>query len=251
MIIELAKRDFKTQYTGSLLGVIWVYLQPLLYILVIYAVFSFGFRSRPATNDAPYSVWLISGMIPWLFFSANLSTGATIINQYSFLVKKINFSLSILPIVKLLSTLVPHVVFIFITALVAMYNGIYPDIYFLQIGYYIFAMCILLTGINWLTSSANVFIPDVAKFVSLVVQFGFWLTPIFWNKDQLPERYQWIITLNPMSYIVNGYRDSIINKTGFWERPDDTIVFWLICIFFCLAGATAFKRLKPHFAEVI
>ena len=251
VIIELARRDFKSQYASSLLGVVWVYLQPLLFIAVIYAVFSFGFRARPVTDDIPYSVWLVSGMVAWLFFAANLSSCSNIVNQYSFLVKKVDFSLGVLPLVKLLSNYVPHFVFVCITMLIAIYNGLYPGLYALQLLYYLFAMSMLLLGINWLTSSTNVFIPDVSKFVALVVQFGFWMTPIFWNKDQLPADYHWIIDLNPMSYIVNGYRDSLIYNIGFWERPVESAYFWTICITLGVLGAVVFKHLKPHFAEVI
>lgn len=251
VIIELAKRDFKSQYASSLLGIVWVYLQPLLFIVVIYSVFSYGFRTKPVTDDTPYSVWLISGMIAWLFFASNLSSCSNIINQYSFLVKKVNFSLSVLPLVKLLSTYIPHISFIFITILIAIYNEVYPSLYALQIFYYLFAMSTLLIGINWLTSSTNVFIPDVSKLVTLIVQFGFWLTPIFWNKDQIPVDYHWVINLNPMAYIVNGYRDSLINNIGFWDRPTETAYFWITCLTLCVLGATVFKHLKPHFAEVI
>lgn len=251
IIIELAKRDFKSQYASSLLGIIWVYLQPLVFIVVIYLVFSIGFRVKPSTDDVPYSVWLISGMIGWLFFSTNLSSGPGIINQYSYMVKKVDFRLSILPLVKLLSTLIPHIVFICISILIAAYNGFYPSFFTLQIFYYLFAMSSLILGINWLTSSANVFIPDVSKVIALVVQFGLWLTPIFWSKEQVPGNYHWMIDLNPMTYIVSGYRDSLIHKIGFWEKPIETVYFWLICLTLCALGAIVFKRLRPHFAEVI
>ncbi len=251
ILLELAKRDFKRQYTSTFLGVLWLYIQPLMFIGVIYTVFSLGFRVSPADSNVPFSVWLISGMIAWQFFANNILAGSEIVKQYAFLVKKVDFSLSILPLVKLLSTYIPHAVFILLAIVITLYNGIRPSLYILQVAYYLIAMSLLLTGINWLTSSTNLFIPDVSKLVALLTQFGFWLTPIFWNHQNVPERFHWIINLNPMTYIVNGYRDSLIYQVGFWDKPVETIYFWAVCIFFCLVGAIVFKRLRPHFAEVV
>lgn len=250
IIYDLAKRDYQSQYTGSLLGFLWVYIQPLVFIFVIYIIFTYGFTSRPS-NDVPYGAWLISGMVAWQFFSSNFSSGVNSIKQHSYLVKKVNFQLNILPLVKILSAFIPHLVLIVACIAVAKMSNIEISLFMLQLIYYMFAMVVLLMGLNWLTSATNMFVPDVAKIVSIFVQFGFWLTPIFWNADKIPERFRWLLNLNPMHYIVNGYRDSIINHIGFWEKPKETLIFWFICIMFCIVGAIAFKRLRPHFAEVV
>jgi lipopolysaccharide transport system permease protein/teichoic acid transport system permease protein len=173
------------------------------------------------------------------------------VTQYSFLVKKIDFNLSILPIVKVLSGLPPHLTFVVIAIGLAAFNGIYPSLYTFQLTYYFSAMCILVMSVGWLTSSINLFIPDVAKIVQLIVQFGFWLTPVFWDVSQVPEKYHWIINANPMFYVVNGYRDSIIYNIGFWEHPEETLYFWSVTLVLCLLGARVYSRLRPHFAEVI
>ena len=251
ILYELAKRDFQKQYTGSYLGFVWVYLQPLLFISVLYAVFTFGFRTSHIDNGIPFAVHLISGMIAWFYIAENLNAGASVIKQHSFLLKKVDFRLSLLPIVKLISSSVPHLFFIFVAVVIAMLNGIYPTLYFIQIVYYYFASVSLLLGIGWLTSSTNIFVPDVSKVVSVIVTFGFWLTPIFWDISKIPEKYQWIIKLNPATYIVQGYRDSIINQVGFWEKPFQTLYFWLLTATMLWIGITIFKKLRPHFAEVI
>jgi lipopolysaccharide transport system permease protein/teichoic acid transport system permease protein len=251
VIVDLAKRDLKVQHAGALLGPVWIYLQPLLFTLVIYIVFTIGFRSRPLSDSVPHSVWLLSGMVSWLFFSSYLSVCAGLVTQYSFLVKKIDFNLSILPIVKVLSGLPPHLTFVVIAIGLAAFNGIYPSLYTFQLTYYFSAMCILVMSVGWLTSSINLFIPDVAKIVQLIVQFGFWLTPVFWDVSQVPEKYHWIINANPMFYVVNGYRDSIIYNIGFWEHPEETLYFWSVTLVLCLLGARVYSRLRPHFAEVI
>ncbi len=251
ILYELAKRDFQRQYMGSYLGFVWVYLQPLLFIGVLYSVFTFGFKSGSSTHGVPFSVYLISGMIAWFYLAENLNAGATIIKQHVFLVKKVDFRLSMLPLVKLMSSAIPHFFFIFIALFIASINGIYPTLYVLQIIYYFIAMVIMLLGINWLTSSTNIFVPDIAKLISVVVTFGFWLTPIFWDLAKVPEQYQWIVKLNPAVYIIEGYRDSIINHVWFWEKPYDTLYFWTFTGIMLWFGIKVFKKLRPHFAEVV
>lgn len=251
ILYELAKRDFQQQYMGSYLGFVWVYLQPLLFITVLYLVFTFGLKPGSSSDGVPFAVYLISGMIAWFYIVANLNAGANVIRQHSFLLKKVDFRLSMLPVVKLLSSSIPHMFFIAIAMLVALLNGIYPTLYILQVLYYFTAMVTLLLGINWLTSSTNIFIPDVSKIVSVIVTFGFWLTPIFWNISKIPEQYQWIIKLNPANYIVQGYRDSIITHIGFWEKPFETLYFWSVTGITLWVGITVFKKLRPHFAEVV
>lgn len=249
-IFELAKRDFQIQYKGSYLGIFWTYVQPFLFIMLIWSVLTFGFKMQSVENRY-HTFWLIIGMIPWLFFSEVFSSTSSVVQQFSFLIKKVDFSLGILPIVKILSLLVTHFVFVLIAVIVGIFSGIYPSFLSLQILYYTFSMCILLLGLGWFTSSTSLFIKDVNNIVTLLVQFGFWLTPIFWNIDMIPKDYHWIIKLNPVYYIISGYRDSFIYNIPFWNKPVELIYFWAIVLMILTVGAVVFRRLRPHFAEVI
>ncbi len=251
LLIELAKRDFQQQYMGSYLGFVWIYLQPLLFVSIIYMIFSFGLKSSNSITNVPFVVYLIIGIIPWFYISGNLTTNTRVIQQHSFLLKKVDFRLSILPIVNLISSFPAHLFLIIVSIIIAAINNIYPSVYIFQLIYYFIAMNSLLLGIGWLTSSSQLFISDISKLISLVVTFGFWLTPIFWNIDKIPQQYKWIINLNPFAYIVNGYRDSIYLNIGFWEKPYETLYFWIITLSFIFIGITVFKKLRPHFAEVV
>jgi len=252
LLFELAKRDFQKQYMGSYLGFIWVYLQPLLFISVLYFIFTTGLKSGGKTiNGVPFVVYLIVGMIPWFYIAGNLGAMTNVISQNSFLLKKVDFRLSLLPIVKLMSSFIPHLFFVFIAFIVAYINNIHLSIYAIQLFYYYFCMVALLVGIGWITSSTKIFVPDVSNIVSLIVTFGFWLTPIFWSIDKIPQKYQWVFNLNPAVYIVDGYRDSIVNHKWFWEKPYETLYFWIFTMVILLLGITIFKRLRPHFAEVV
>ncbi len=249
IIYELVKRDLQQQYMGSYLGVVWLFLQPLLFITILYMVFTLGFRAG-ASGDMPFSIYLVIGMVAWLHFAANFSANTGAISSYSFLVKKIDFRLSILPIVKMGSSLIPHIFLVIVAIVMAWYQGYPPTIYTLQVIYYLLAMSTLLLGLGWMTSSTSIFIKDVTKIVAIFVQFGFWLTPIFWNISVVPERYRWLVELNPMYYVITGYRDSIISHVPFWERGN-TIYFWLFTSICLYLGISVYRRLRPHFAEVV
>lgn len=251
LIFELAKRDYQQMNQGSYLGFIWNYLQPLLFITVLYAVFTLGFRQGLNQEDLPFSLYLLSGMICWLYFSSNLSAITSVIRSYSFLVKKVDFRLSVLPIVKLISSLLPHLVLLGLLLVISSLNGYSMGMHSLQFIYYYFCMAMLLIGLGWITSSASLFIKDINNIVGVVTQFGMWLTPIFWSLSMIPQQYHWLIKLNPVYYLVTGYRDSITGAQYFWERTTDLLIFWSITFCFLILGTIVYRKLKPHFAEVI
>ena len=108
-----------------------------------------------------------------------------------------------------------------------------------------------LLGIGWLTSSTSIFVKDIGNLVGVLVQFGFWLTPVFWNVSMIPEKYRWLVELNPANYIISGYRDSLVSQVAFWDKPIVTLYYWTVTSLFLLAGISVFRKLKPHFAEVV
>ncbi|WP_289356578.1 ABC transporter permease [Paenibacillus sp. S-12] len=250
IIMELSRKDFKSRYLGSYLGMFWAFFQPMFLVLVYWFVFQVGFRSNPI-EDIPFILWLLAGIVPWFFFSDSLASATTSIEQNSFLVKKVVFNVHFLPIVKIISALKVHFVFILLMLIVFYSYGEPFDLHQLQIFYYSGALILFLTGLSWVVSSLNVFIKDIGQIVSVVLQFGFWLTPIFWSFDLLPEKWQWVFKFNPMYYVVAGYRDSLINKVWFWHHYNLTALFWVVTLFLLFVGAKLFKKLSPHFSDVL
>ena len=131
--------------------------------------------------------------------------------------------------------------------------GFLPDLYTLQIVYYSFAMFVLVMALTYVTCAIVVFFKDLSQIINIILQVGVWMTPIMWNIDtmELSPVLLTIFKLNPMYYIVAGYRDALINKVWFWERPEITMYFWLLTIVILGLGAVIFKRLKVHFADVL
>ncbi len=250
LLWSLIKNDFKQKYVGNFLGIFWAFIQPTVTVLIFWFVFQVGFKSKPV-GDFPFILWLMAGMFPWFYFAEALSNSTNSILQNSFLVKKIVFRVSLLPLIPLFSSLIVHLFFIVFMFLMFIYYGFNPNIYWLQIIYYLFAVSVLLLGISLITSSVVVFFKDMGQIVAMLIQFGFWLTPIFWSISTVPQKYHWIIKLNPLVYIIDGYRDSMINHKWFWEHPFATIYFWVFSLTILAIGAITFKKLKPHFADVL
>lgn len=250
MLWQMTKQDFRQRYLGSYLGILWAFIQPAISVLIFWFVFQVGFKSMPVDNF-PFILWLICGMFPWFFLSDAVSNASNAIVESSYLVKKVVFRVELLPIVKIMSALIVHVFFIVVLfAMFAAYG--YPvRIFNLQFLYYSFAMICLVLGVSWLTSALSVFLRDVGQVVAMLLQFGFWGTPIFWSFKLIPPQYHFWLQLNPAYYIVEGYRQSFIYHEWFWEHPHLTLYFWVVTAAFMLIGAILFKKLRPHFADVL
>lgn len=257
LVFNLAKNDFKTKFAGSYLGIVWAFVQPIITVLVYWFVFEKGLKAGGINMKAgitvPYVLWLVAGLVPWFFFQDALNGATNALIEYSYLVKKVVFKISILPIVKIISAIFVHLFFVGFT--IVLYAGYkyYPDIYMLQMLYYSLCMLILILGLSYMTSAIVIFFRDLTQVINIVLQVGIWVTPIMWNIDtmELSPFLVMIFKINPMYYIVLGYRDALITKVWFWEHPELTAYFWIVTIFTFGVGSTIFKRLKVHFADVL
>ena len=250
LIFSLAKNDFKTKYAGSYFGTVWAFVQPVCTILVFWFVFEIGFRSAPM-QDVPFALWLSCGLIPWFFFSDAWNSATNAFMEYSYLVKKVVFKISVLPVVKILSTLFVHC--FFIVFLLILFSGykLYPTIAAVQIFYYMLCSCALVIALSFITASIVVFFKDLGQIISIILQFGMWLTPIMWSIDIMPSRFLGIIKMNPMYYIVDGYRNAMIYGQPLFYDVKLTIYFWVVTIALFVIGIVLFRKLRPHFADVL
>lgn len=252
LVLSLAKNDFKTKYAGSYLGIVWAFIQPIVTILVYWFVYSVGLKAG-TVSDYPFVLYLVSGIIPWFFFQDALNGGTNALIEYNYLVKKVVFKISILPIVKIISALFVHVFFVAFALLLCACYGYTPSLYTLQIIYYSVCTFLFVLGLVYATSAIVIFFRDLAQIIGIFLQVGVWLTPIMWDIDMLSS-HPWLIKLfklNPMYYVVTGYRDSMLGHVGIWNHVSWTIYFWVVTILLFGLGSVIFKRLKPHFADVL
>lgn len=251
LIYELAKSDFKKRFVGSYFGVFWMFMQPIVTIIIYFAVFQMGFKASPPLGiDAPYVLWLIPGIIPWFFINEAIGAATNALYDYNYLVKKVVFKISILPLIKIVSCLFLHVIFIYIMICVFLGYGYTPSINWIQLVYYSFCAFMLVLGISFATSAINVFFKDMGQIVNICLQFGMWLAPIMWPYTMAGD-FVWIVKLNPVFYIVEGYRDAFLNNIWFFNKPSMSLYFWGFTLAVFTLGVLIFQKLKAHFSDVL
>lgn len=255
LIWRLAKNDFRKRYAGSYLGTVWAMVPPIVTVLMYWFVFDRIFGSGPQRTagglDVPYVLFLTAGLVPWFFFSDAVPGGMTSLLEYNYLVKKVVFKVSVLPIIKITAAMFVHVGFTAVLLLIAVFYGYTPTVYTLQLLYYTFCEYVFILGLTYATCSVVVFFRDLQQIVGIILQVGIWATPILWNLHTMPDRVKTLVKINPMTYIVEGYRMSVYGNEWFWEHFYSSTYFWLITALIFVISSLIFKRLKPMFADVM
>ncbi|MCD7726217.1 MAG: ABC transporter permease [Clostridiales bacterium] len=255
LIWKLAKNDFKKRYAGSYLGIVWAMAQPVVTVLMYWIVFDkvFDTRSQLVASgiEVPYVLYLTAGLVPWFYFSEAITQGTMALVEYNYLVKKVVFNISILPIIKVIAATFIHVFFVAVLLLVSIGYGYYPSVYTLQLIYYSFCMFLLVLGMSYLTCALVVFIRDLQQIINIALQIGMWATPILWSIDMLTDNMKTLFKLNPLVYIVNGYRSAIYEKVWFWEHFYSSTYFWIFTISLFCIGTLIFRKMRVHFADVL
>ena len=255
LIRRLAVNDFRKRYAGSYMGVIWAFVQPVVTVIMYWIVFDLVFHTRQQMvaggMDIPYVLFLTTGLAPWFFFSEALTSGTNSLIEYNYLVKKVVFKISILPLIKVIAALFVHLVFIVVMLVVALCYGVYPTLYLAQLPYFTLCAFILVLSLCYTTCAVQVFFRDLSHLISILLQLFMWATPVLWDVNMVPMEYQWIVKLNPVVYIVNGYRMSRYGEEWFFEHFFTSTYFWLVTAALFVFGSLVFKRTKIHFADVL
>ncbi len=250
LIWQLTKRGFSQKYKRSKLGFLWSIIEPLLFMLVLYVVFGIGLRGGSNMN-IPYICYLITGLASINFFTETFIKGTVAVYGYSYLLKKVTFRMSILPVVVVLVGLLEHLIFLIIVSVVLFLNHVYINIYWIQIFYYMLSLSFFLLGLTWFTSSVGVFFPDLQQIVSVINKMIFYFSPVFWTIDVLPISLQKYLMFNPLYYIISGYRDSFFYKIPIGSNMSQLIYFWGCTFTSLIIGAFFFKKLRPQFSDYI
>lgn len=255
LIWKLSKNDFKKRYAGSYLGAVWALVQPVVTVVMYYIVFDkimgnngTGLRD---SGQVPFVLFLTAGLVPWFYFSEAWTNATNAFREYDYLVKKVVFKISILPIIKAIAATFIHAFFILVLLIVAAIYGYYPTVYTLQLLYYSFCLFVFVLALSYTTCSVAVLFKDMTQIINIILQVGIWATPIMWNLDGLSDEWKMIFKLNPLVYIVNGYRDAIYGGQWFFQDFFSTMYFYVSTALLFGVGALIFKRLKIHFADVL
>ena len=237
------KKEIRGKYKGSFLGVLWSFVNPLLQVAVYAIVFPYIMRIQ--TDN--YLIYLIIGIIPWTFFTTVINQGMITVRMNAGIIKKVYFPREILPISIVTSELVNFFISTIIILAFVLAYGMGFTWYIVFYPLILIVQYVLLIGISLLVSSLTVYFRDLQHFIGILLQLLFYATPIVYGMDIIPVSFQWILKLNPMSYIIDGYRSIF-----YYQRMPDLFglgIVFAISIVLCIVGYFIFNKLQKRFAE--
>ncbi len=251
LLLQLVRRDFQQRYIGSVAGWLWGLIHPVVLLLSYTFVFSVCLHQKPGPGQVTqnYPLFLFAGMLPWLLFSETVMRSSASLLEQANLITKTVFPAEIVPVAIFLSSLVSHLM---ATAMVVagaalVLNRFSPTLIFLPI--FVVLLGLFAIGIGWIASSLQVYLRDTAQVLTVGLTFWFWVTPIFINEDTFPRNLRFLITANPLAYIVRAYREMLLG----YHLPSlgDLGATTLYAVGTFLVGGLFFRYMKRGFADVL
>jgi ABC-type polysaccharide/polyol phosphate export permease len=243
LVRALVGRELKARYRGSVLGFLWTFLNPLMLLLVYALVFSVYMRVEMDN----YTVFMFTGLLPWIFFSQSLNSGASSVTAGRSLVTKVQFPMQVLPAVQVIANFVNYL--LSLPVLVA-----FLLIFKLPLSLPLLAFP-LVAGLHlmftygcalWL-ASANVFLRDVQHLMNSLTTLWFFLTPILYPPSFVPPEFNWVLKLNPATYFITAYHDMFF--WGRWPSWQNLAVMAGLGLVMLITATAYFRSRSDYFAE--
>ena len=250
-LFRLANYELKKQNTETVFGFLWNFFNPALQIFVYWFVFAIGLNTSAPQGGYPYIIWMIVGIMPWLYISAALMTTMTSIISYGGVLKRMSFPMAIVPVKSVCAALINHGWTMLVVVGVIFASGYKVSSYWPQTFYFTFCSVVFLVGYALLSSAVNVVFRDFQKLMSSVIRLLFYLTPVVWVQERLPENLKFVLKLNPFAYIVDGYRDSLLygrNLAWHWKQG---VYFWILTLLLFAAGCSIHMKFRKKFIDLI
>jgi lipopolysaccharide transport system permease protein len=251
LILSLARRELAARYKGSVLGVVWAILTPIVMIAIFTFIFAGIFKAKFGIDHShwDYALYLFCGLLPWNAFQESLSLSANAIVNSANLVKRVVFPLETLPVSQTLAALANQMfgTAALLLAIVIIRHELHWTTLYLPL--LLIPQLLLTLGGAWLLASLGVFIRDIAQGVSLVLMAWMYLTPIIYPETILPEAYRPIVNLNPFTPLIRSYRRIMLDGSG----PDwlGLAYFSVFAVVVFVLGYWWFARTRKNFADVV
>ena len=236
-------KEIRGKYKGSILGVLWSFLNPLLMVAVYAIVFPYLMRM---TQDN-YLVFLITGVIPWVFFTTVVTTGCNCVWINGGIIKKVYFPRSILPISVVVAALINFLISCVIILIFVFFSGIGFSLNILWLPLIALIQSLLSLGILLILSAINVYVKDVEYLVQFIMNLAFYATPIIYNVSMFPVQFRWVLYLNPMAHLVDAYRAIFYYKT--MPNFESLGLVGAVSLVVLILGYLVFSKLEKGFAE--
>ncbi|NUW73834.1 ABC transporter permease [Vibrio mediterranei] len=250
-IVSSIKTDYKTRYARSRLGLLWAVLQPLAMVLVYAFILSNILTAKlpGVVTQYAYPIYILSGIVAWTLFSEIVNRILTVFIDNASLIKKMSFPKIALPIVVTGSSLVNYVLFLVLAFSVFFILGHHAYRYLYWLPALTTILLLFSIGFGLLFGLLNVFIRDVGQIVTILLQFWFWFTPIVYMISIIPHQYQYVIYLNPLTGIIQGYQDVLLYD----RSPNLSMLLYpsiLSVLLFSLA-IYVYKKASKEMADVL
>lgn len=251
-IFKLAKADLVKTYRGAALGWAWAIIKPAVTIFVYWFAFQIGLRAGRDVNGFPFFLWLIAGVVPWFYMSDMITGGTEAVRKYSYLVTKMKFPVSTIPTFVSISKFMVHIVLLIIVILIFVGMGYFPDLYILQLPFYMILNFIFFTIFSLFSSILASMSKDFANLVKSLVTAIFWLSGIIYNINTINTPWlKKLLMINPVTFLVEGYRNCFIHQTWFWEQPKRLMYFGIILLILIIFAIWTYKRLRKEIPDVL
>ncbi|MGN0712678.1 MAG: ABC transporter permease [Anaerovoracaceae bacterium] len=250
-LVQLAKADMKKAY-GGVLGMGWAIIRPAILIFVFWFAFSVGLRKGGDVEGYPFFLWLIAGMIPWFYMRDMITGGAGSIRRYKYLVTKIKFPVSTIPTFVSMGNLATHAGLVVLMIGIFLLFGYRPTIYYLQIPLYMILMFLFFTAWGLFSGVLSSISRDFLNLVKSLTQALFWMSGILYDANGIDQ--QWIrniLLFNPVTIVVNGYRNALIYHKWFWEDWQQLVNFAIVYAVMLLLAVWVYRKLKKDIPDVL
>jgi lipopolysaccharide transport system permease protein len=251
LIIQLARRELAARYKGSAGGILWAVLTPLVMIGIFTFVFAkiFGARFGARGSAWEFALYLFCGLLPWTAFSESVQTSTQTIVSHANLVKRVVFPLELLPVSHVIASFMNQMfgTVALLIAVLIIQGKLHLSILWLPVV--VVPQILATLGAAWLVASLGVYIRDMVQAMSLILMAWLYLTPIIYPESVVPERYGWLLNLNPFTPLVRSYRQIMLEgRAPDWQGLAYFTVFALVAFLF---GYWWFARTRRGFADVI
>lgn len=250
-IFCIARYELLAEMRDSKFGIFWNFASPAIQVLTYWLVFGIG-MSRGQQQGVDYMPWVVVGFAAWWFISPCITQGCSAIFSKTNVITKMKFPVSILPATICAKELFNHLCMLIISIIVLFAYGYYPTIYWLGVLYYVFCAFALVEALALITSVLTMLWRDVKKLVTSLMRMLLYLSPVLWTATfrNLPKM-NFLMKLNPVYYIVQGYRDSFIFGKSILAHPALMVYFWGVVLCLFVIGCGLMYRFKHKFIDMI
>lgn len=251
-IWKLAKTDLGKNYKGSVLGWAWAILKPTITLVIYWFAFSVGLRAGKPVEGYPYFLWLMAGLIPWFYVRSMFTGGANCLRRYTYLITKIKYPITTIPTFVNISNFLVHMMLVAFMILMYIAFGFMPDVYYLQLPLYMLMAFLFFNLWGLFAGMLSAISRDFLNFVRSIVIGFLWLSGIFYNVYSIDnELIQKVMLFNPITLVVNGFRNSLIYKQWFWESPIEMRNYFIVTAVMFVLAVWAYKKLRKDIPDVL